>query len=284
MRNNRLSRLLTFVFLTLLLLARSPGGAFAANSWDFMMGGGIYRANTYPGSNDYYVVPVPMARASYGKGNVSYSLSIPDGLGVTWSRQEKGLMGRINMNYGEIRDSEEYSVLGMMEEHSERTKRLLVDTPTAEAPIVYDATIGYQALNGMIGASVGYYPTSVDYQLSGQEDRDYQGLVYSLFYSTDRPVNQKLSFSAMLGAEYMNQDYADAWYTVQFPTARLNVFEADAGLRDVMLSVQVTSMFSEKVGISFLGAFTKLLGDAGQSPYTLEKFQSSTLFYAFYNF
>jgi len=284
MKSHKLLRLPVVVLFVLFGLACSPDRNLAAEGLDLSVGGGVYRSDVYPGSNDYFVELVPMARASYGKGEVSFSLSLLDGLGVTYFNQEKGFMGSITMNYGEERDSKEYSVLGSMEDHSERTKRLLLDTPTASAPVVYSATIGYQALKGMIGASIGYYPTSLDYQLTGQEDADYQGLLYSLFYSIDRLVTEKLFFSAMLGVEYMNQDYADAWYTVRFPTSRLDAFEANAGLRDAMFSLQVSRMFSEKIEVSLLAAGTVFLADAGQSPYTVEKFQPSTLLYAVYNF
>jgi outer membrane scaffolding protein for murein synthesis (MipA/OmpV family) len=269
--------LLTFLFII-------PGVSQGSDTWAFKAGGGVFRENVYSGSNDQYFTPAPIIEATYTAGSLQFSASIPDGIGLAWFDTQKGLMGRLNVNYGEIRDSEEYSVLGVMKDHSQRTKIFLADTPTADAPVVYDATFGFRALKGMAGASVSYYPTSLDYQLAGQEDRDYNGILYTAFYSYDRAVTQRHFLSAMVGLQYMNDDYADAWYTVRFPTAELDGFEADAGLRDVMLSVQATSMLSEKVGISYLGAFTRLLGDAGQSPYTLEKFQPSTLLYGFYNF
>ncbi|MBN2720032.1 MAG: MipA/OmpV family protein [Proteobacteria bacterium] len=285
MGSYKASSLSIAVLFVLLVLACSPHKAHAGDGWDFTLGGGIFRANVYSGSNDYYVVPAPVVRVSYGMGDVSFSLSLPEGLGISYFNQEKGLIGSLTVGLnGEERDSQEYSVLGIVKDHSPRTKKLLLDTPTASAPVSYDAAIGFQALKGMIGGSIRYYPTSLDYQLVGQEDTDYQGLLYSLFYSTNRSLTEKLSFSAMLGVEYMNQDYADAWYTVLFPTVELDAFDADAGLRDAMFSLQVSRAFSEKVEVSLLVAGNLLLADAGKSPYTVERFQPSTLIYAVYKF
>lgn len=284
MRRNGSLNLLAAILITISALGASPEIAQGENGWDLMAGGGIYRDNVYPGSNDYYVVPIPMARVSYGRGDFSSYLSVLNGLGVSWLDEEAGLSISTSVRYGEERDSEQYSLLGIMKDHSDRTKRLLADTPTASAPAVYEATVEYQALRGVIGASISYYPTSLDYKLAGQEDRDYHGLLSSLFYSIDGPVTDKLLFSAMVGVEYMNQGYADAWYTVRYPTAELGAFQADAGFRGANLSLQVTRMFSEKSGVSLLGAATFLVADAGRSPYTVERFQPSTLLFAFYNF
>jgi outer membrane scaffolding protein for murein synthesis (MipA/OmpV family) len=284
MRRNGSLNLLGVVLITMVALAGSPEKALGENGWDFMAGGGVYKSSVYPGSKDYYVVPVPLVRADYGKGDLSFFIGILNGLGVNWVNEEKGLTGSLSARYGELRDSEEYSLLGRMKDHSERTKRLLAETPTADAPFVYEATVSYLALKGTIGGSVAYYPTSLDYKLSGQEDRDFHGILASLSYAIEGPVTEKLFLSARVGVEYMNQGYADAWYSVRFPTSALKAFEADAGLRGMTISLQVTRMFSERAGVSLLGAGTLLTADAGRSPYTEEKFQPCTLLFAFYNF
>jgi len=284
MKNHRPSKFPVMITVVLLCLACVLENALADNQWDFTVGGGFYRDSVYAGSDDFYVVPVPIARASYARGNLSFYLSLLNGIGVSWFNEEKGLTASTSVRYGQERDSREYSLMGIMAVHSERTKRLLADTPTASAPVVYDATISCRALKGTIEASVEWYPTSVDYHLAGQQDRDFNGLIYSLFYSLEDRLTERYLFSGKVGVQFMNQGYADAWYTVRYLTAELDAFAADAGLADAKLSLQVTRMFSEKAGVSLLGTATLFMADAGTSPYTTEKFQPATLLFAFYNF
>jgi outer membrane scaffolding protein for murein synthesis (MipA/OmpV family) len=272
------------ILLALFISAGFPVKTRAEGSLSFMAGGGVYRDNVYTGSSDFYIAPVPIAQVSYGTENVSCYLSVPNGLGVSWSSEEKGLNASASVRYGEERDSEEYSLLGIKKDHSARTKRMLADTPTASALAIYEVNLEYKALKGMVGASIAWYPTSLDYKLAGQDDRDFDGFITSLSYSIENPLTEKLLLSAMVGIEYMNRGYADAWYSVRFPTAELEAFEADRGLQDAMFSLQVTRLLSEKAGISFLGEGTLLMADAGKSPYTFEKLQLSTLLFAFYNF
>ncbi len=280
----RWTRVTKICLAVLIALTCTEKMAEAKDGWDFAMGGGVYSSNVYVGSEDYYITPFPTVEAVYGMDDVSLSLSLLNGIGVTYFNQENGLIGDITLTSGEERDSEEYSVLWIAKDHSERTKRLLADSPKVSTPIVVNGMIGYQVLNGIIGANIGYHLIDVDYTLAGQKDPDYQGILFSLFYSVERSMTETLSFKAMLGVEYMNQDYADAWYSISQATAELDLFDADAGLRDAMFSIGVTRMFSAHTGVSLLGAGTLLLADAGRSPYTVERFQPSTMLTAFYSF
>jgi outer membrane scaffolding protein for murein synthesis (MipA/OmpV family) len=270
--------------IVLIALTLSSGSAVAQEGWDFTAGGSVCSTSVYTGSGDYYLDFSPLLQAQYGMGDVVFSLSLMDGLGVTWVNQEKGFLGSITVVGGEERNSEEYSVLGIYRDHTERTKRLLLDSPTVSTPVVMGAMFGFQALKGIIGATIEYHMIDVDYAPGGLEDTDSQGILYSMFYSIENKVRENLSITATLGVEYMNQDYADAWYSVKEQTVELDLFEADAGLRDAMLALEVTRMFSAHTGMSLLGAGTLLLADAGRSPYTVDRFQPSAMLTAFYNF
>ncbi len=270
--------------LMVMALACAVSVAAADDGWDFTVGAGVYGSTVYSGSDDYYLAPVPLLEASYAKGGLAYSLSLLNGLGVMYCNEKNGLSGSINLTYGEERDSEEYSVLGVQRDHSGRTKRLLRGTPTVSTQAIAKAMLGYMTAIGSFGGSIEYHPTTVEENRDGRKDSNYQGMIYSLTYAKEFPVTTQLSVSAMLGVEFMNQDYADAWYTVRHQTDELDTFEAQGGLRDAMLSLQVTRMFSEQFGASLLGKGTLLLKDAGRSPYTVERFQPTAMLYTFYRF
>ncbi len=282
--NSRTSRLLRVRIgvLALILLSCPAAMALAEDGWDVTLGAGVYRSAVYTGSDDYYYAPIPIVHTAYTQGDVSFALSVLDGLSVSYASGDTGLTGSLALTYGQERDSEEYSILGIAKDHSERTRRLLEDTPTATAALSAKALLGYRTRLGTLGAAVEFYPTTVEYD--GRDDVDYAGFLYGLSYAIERPLTEKLSFTVMAAVEFMDQEYADAWYTVEQPTQALDAFAADAGLRDAKFSLQLTRMFSPHAGVSLVGAGTILLQDAKNSPYTVENFQPTMMFYTFYHF
>ena len=104
MNNKRGMRVTRAGLIVLIALTLSSGSAVAQEGWDFIAGGGVYRDNVYPGSSDYYVVPVPIAGATYETGNFSYYISILNGAGVSWFSEETGLSASASVKYGDDTD------------------------------------------------------------------------------------------------------------------------------------------------------------------------------------
>jgi hypothetical protein len=196
---------LVFAFIVIVLTGSATMVA-AEDGWHPSVGIGVYLSNVYLGSNDYYLAPIPMAQTSYTKGDVSISLSLLDGLGMMYSNQQSGFSGSFTLTYGDERDSEEYSVMGIAMDHSDNTKKLLKDSPTVSTSVSVKAMLGYLTPIGTFGASIEYHPTKVQYGQYGQEDTDYNGYLYSLAYSIEHPVTEKPIITAKLGVEFMNQD------------------------------------------------------------------------------
>jgi outer membrane scaffolding protein for murein synthesis (MipA/OmpV family) len=72
----------------------------------------------------------------------------------------------------------------------------------------------------------------------------------------------------------MNADYAEANYSLTYPTNRLTkTFKANSGIQDVHASTQVIYALSERFGIALVGEGAYLLGDAADSPFTKRAFQ-----------
>lgn len=254
------------------------------NGWKSSVGVGVAGENVYVGSDDYYVVPLPSFKASYTHENVNYSLSLLEGLGVTYMIPDWGLMVDVNLNAGSTRDPEEYTVLGVPVEHSSDTKRLLAGTPSLDTPLALKTMLATPTQIGMLGASVAIHPTSVEYQRTGLEDETRTGLIYSALYNLDIPISQRLSLSGLLSLDFMDETYADTWYSVDQPTPALDRFEAEAGLHSSMIMLGINYQISDRVSLSAVGGSTILMGDAKDSPYTVEPVQRQVIVQTVYHF
>jgi outer membrane scaffolding protein for murein synthesis (MipA/OmpV family) len=82
----------------------------------------------------------------------------------------------------------------------------------------------------------------------------------------------------------MDQTYASTWYAVDQPTKSLSAFEANAGLRSSLIALEANYRISEHVSLSAVGASTILMGDAKDSPYTVETVQRTVMTQMIYHF
>ena len=136
----------------------------------------------------------------------------------------------------------------------------------------------------MFGASVAIHPTSVEYQRAGVVDETRTGFLYSTFYNVDIPVSQRLSLSGLFSLDFMDDTYADTWYTVDQPTPALDMFEAQAGLHSSMIMLEINYQISDRVSLSAVGGSSILMGDAKDSPFTVETVQRQVMMQTLYHF
>ena len=264
-----------------IMICFNPVSALSADDpWEISVGAGAYTANVYYGADEYYVVPFPHAKATYTRGRFSASASLLDGIGAMYMDTDSRFFGSININGGEERDPEEYNALGMAKDHSDAIKRLLEGSPAVKTSVRTEIMAGYLSRLGNFGISLEYHPTTVE----GDTDRSYDGFVAGLSYCKPFQVTEKLVVTGMLGLSVMDQDYAEAWFSVEAPTQRLEAFDAEAGLRDLHVVLQIDYMVSPRIGITLLNGNCLLLKDAGESPYTQSKYQMTSAVYGFYTF
>lgn len=86
-----------------------------------------------------------------------------------------------------------------------------------------------------------------------------------------------------LGAEttYAGEDYMDTYYNVDAVNARLSGllrFDPNSGLKDFGASLNSTYFLSEKLGILGRLAYTRLIGDAADSPIVQQEGDAGQLF------
>ncbi len=213
--------------------------------WHFALGGGVGGENVYVGSDDYYIMPLPILKASYAQDNFKYSLSLLEGIEVSYISPNLGLLASVNVNAGETRHSEEYSVLGIPVKHSAKTRKLLEGSPNLKTPLALNVRLAYPSPVGLFGVSLAYHPTAVKYNQAGLKDETRHGCVYSAQYMIGLPATDRLSVSGLVSVDFMDQNYADTWYTVDRATKSLNAFKADSGLRSSMVAVEIRYQISK---------------------------------------
>lgn len=250
------------------------------DAWSFSLGAGVYAESVYFGSDETVAAPVPCAKAMYSNGNVSASLSLLEGIGIMYTDKSSHFYGAINLNNGDERDAEEYTLLGRKTDHSDRVKKLLEGSPSVKTGVCTEIMIGYLSDIGNFALSLEYHPTTVE----AEKEQSYNGFIASFSCFKPFHISEKLTITGMLDLNVMDKNYAEAWFSVKNPTHRLESFDAAAGLRDIQVIVQIDYMIWPNIGITFLNGNSFLLMDAGDSPYTESKHQMSSVLYGFYNF
>lgn len=278
-----MKRILTFVSCMIIVLAAQTLHA-QKPGWTFSVGAGMGGETVYMGSDDYYITPLPGLDAAYVSGNFTYSLSLLEGLGISYMKPEWGLMASVTVNAGATRDPEEYTVMGVSVKHAHKTKTLLEGSPDLNTPVTVNTTLAYATPVGLFGVSMEIHPTSVKYNQTGLKDETRNGMLYSALYMIGAPVTERLSLSGIFSLEFMDQTYADTWFGVDQPTKSFGTFKANAGLRSGMIALEANYQLSKHVSLSALGGSSILMADAKDSPYTVETVQRTVMMQMLYNF
>ncbi len=250
------------------------------NPWRFSTGGGGYVQNVYPGSDETFTTGLSYVTAAYSKGRYGAALSLIDGVNLMYNVPDKPLTASIKINSGDERDSGEYSTLFMSKDHSNEVKDLLEETPTVTTDVTSEFKLDYMTSMGILGFALEYHPTSVE----GAKDRFYNGFVLALTCAKPLPITSRLSLMGVAGISLMDENFADAWFSLETPTRRLNAFDANAGLKDVQLSMQLQYAQSKRMDLVFLAKNAWFLADAGKSPFTKSTYQMTWAFFGVYNF
>ena len=245
--------------------AQAPG---AGGAWDVAVGMGVLSTSAYPGSDERYAVPFPEARATYRTGELSLSLSVLGGASLTWMDLDHGMIGGLSVRPGRNRDRDGYSILGVPVDHNRRTRDLLRRAPDVSTPLAASAMLALPTPVGIVGASVGWEPTTVSPGRAGGTDRRCNGFEYSLLYMMRLPAGSRLSVAATGRLAFVDRDYATAWYGVENPTSSPASFGPGAGLHDAELSLQLDYALTDRIELSVLDVSTVLLGAARRSPLT----------------
>jgi len=98
---------------------------------------------------------------------------------------------------------------------------------------------------------------------------DHDGTVVEPSLSYGHEVTPALSFEVGLGATWASDDYMETFFGIdaaQAANSRLRRFDADAGFKDINLSLGASYELDESWALLGEVGYTRLLGDAADSP------------------
>ncbi|MEL6978899.1 MAG: MipA/OmpV family protein [Pseudomonadota bacterium] len=226
-----------------------PGGG---EGWSGSVGIGAGAAPDYEGSDDYTVIPLPNFELSRG------------GYGVKTNRLglEADLTPSRSFNAGPIL---RYQFGRDDDVEDSRVSRLDEVDPSIE-------------LGGFVSYAIPNLTGTGDVavlRLSAVQDvaDGHGGFVAEASAGYVRPVTERLSAGAFLGATYASEDYMDAFFGVSAAEAArsgLSASDADGGLKDVGVTVVLDYALTDSWSLNGVAGYKRLLGDAADSAVTDE--------------
>jgi MipA family protein len=95
------------------------------------------------------------------------------------------------------------------------------------------------------------------------------------------PLSSDLTLITSVSTTYMSSDYADAYFSISGPASSasgLAAYEADAGFKDVSVSAIVDYGITENVSLTAIGSYSRLIGDAADSPIVKDRGDENQFF------
>ncbi len=213
----------------------------AAQAADVSVGAGVGLAPDYEGSEDYEAVPLPYLNVRWDNhmslnwlGNKAKANLIPSPM---W---RGGVVGE----YIAERDDVDSNPVDRLED---------VDTSFM--------------LGGFLGFE--YENWSADIEAMADVADGNEGALVRLNGGYKMPIDQALSVSIGVFTTWADDDYMQAYFEIDAAdSARsgLQIFDADAGFKDVGLNLRASYKPWEHLGFMGLISYKRLLGDAEDSP------------------
>jgi len=272
--------IVTAIVIAILILPLASAFAEQEGGWTFALGGGALFMNTYAGSDEYLLAPIPEVKARYSKGNYTFSASFMEGLGFTYLDMDHRLFGSLTLYQGNKRDDETYAAGFFKKDHNDRIARLLAGTATVSTLVFGELALGLISPIGIIGTTVEYHPIRYE---NGSEDF-YHGFLGSVFYLLPVPVTDRMMIIGRLAVDFMDDRYADAWYSLPEENSAARTFNADGGIKDFKSYLKIDYALSKHLGVAALALYSRLLCDAEKSPFTLAENQVTAGMYLYLKF
>jgi outer membrane scaffolding protein for murein synthesis (MipA/OmpV family) len=231
---------------TLGLLASSPAGAtdlFGSGPLDLQVGGMVLMTPKYEGSKDYEVFAVPLV-APTGSGESGFiQFRGPEDLRfrvINWNGFEAGPLTGWRFDRDED-DADRLDGLGDVD--------------------------GGIVLGGYAAYQFGVFKPFVSYsnQVTGD---DTGGL---LRFGAEAPLNWgNVRMTGIVGGTWADDDYMDAFFSVNSVQASNSVllgeYDAEAGIKDIYIGLNADVPLTDVWSLKLTGQYSRLLGDAADSP------------------
>jgi outer membrane protein len=228
--------LLTGLFIAV-LLAAAPA-AVAVDKFELGLGPGI--APDYEGSEDYQFVPIPYARAQWASGQYVHLLG--------------------NKLKGNLLPDDMWSLGPMLEYISSRAD---VDNNRVDDMQNVDASV----MLGVFGSvKIDRWNASLELR---QDIADNNGFLTTLRGGYNLPINEQLRLGFGVSTTYADGDYMNTYFSVDSGDAArsgLKEYDAESGFKDVALDLSADYNIYENWSVTGLFQYTRLVGDAEDSP------------------
>ena len=249
----------SFVGLFAAILASTAG--YSTNSVaqdgpfsDIGLAAGAYVTITpvYEGSDDYKVGGVPIIYPTFGGGNGEasrlYFLGIDDIRYAVF--RNSGLDAGPLVGYRFGRDVDDAAELGGL------------NNPNGGLVVGGFAQYGFGGAFADIAASK---------QVSGLSD---SGFLIKFGAGYDFDITERLSSRIYASGTYASEDYMDQYFSISATQAAASVagysaFNAGAGVKNVELNASVNFEATERLSLRARAGYSRILGDAADSPITI---------------
>lgn len=214
----------------------------------------------YEGSDDYEFIPVGMAMVSWQGYNAQL---LGPSLKIDVVPSENFDFGP-TLSYGGGRDD------GV---EDDKVKLLREIDEALE--------VGFFAEYTFANSANPRYQVSVGLEAATDVNDGHDGSVFSASLDYECPVFGDLIWSLGTSATYADDNYMEAYFTIDADnTARsgLSRFDAEGGFKDVGLSTSLSQNFAERWNVRAMLEYTRLLGDAADSPVVKERGSENQLF------
>ena len=230
------------------LLAATPAAALEK----LELGFGPGFAPDYEGSEDYEVVPVPYALAQWASGEYVHLLG--------------------NKLKANLLDDDMWRLGPMLEYISSRAD---VDNNRVDDLKNVDASV---MLGVFVGAEIDRWNASVEMR---QDVADGNGFLLTLNGGYNLPIDEQLKLGFGVSTTYADGDYMNTYFSIDGGDSRrsgLKKDDADSGFKDVGLNLSADYNFYENWSVMGLFRYTRLLGDAEDSPVVDDEGDENQLF------
>lgn len=237
----------------LFIAALSPGAGLAADaghdaggsSIGISVGGIAVVAPKYEGSKKYEVNVYPFIE--------------PSGLGDDGMVQFKGI-DDLRFRLFSAHGFEAGPLVGYRFGREESDGPRLRGLGDVDGGLVLGAYAAYRA---------GWFMPFIAYQ--HQVTGDETGGLIRFGVEAKSKLSPGVTLTTTFGANYADDDYMDAYFSVTpaqsaLSVARLGVFNADAGIKDVFLGVSTDVPIAKDWTLKLSARYSRLLGDAADSP------------------
>ena len=212
------------------------------------VGGAVVFSPKYEGSDEYDVTGIPLIFPQFGNTGIGERLSI---------------YGLDDVRFNVLRPGSGFELgplIGYKFDREEEDGDLLRGLGDIDGGVVVGGYAGYD-----------FGPVSFDVAYAQKVSGDDEGYQIRFGINGELPVSDRLKLMARIGANYADDEYMQTYFGISATqsansVAMLPIYEADAGFKDVYLQLSARLDVTDRITVMPRIKYSKLLGDAADSP------------------